>query len=161
MLSLNRFSSIPLTIVLSSTLIFQKYSTEDFILSPLRGNVIFASGMFGFCFSLESFAKKYCSLYGTVSLISNGHAFLSYSVFPLSHLSLYLIFSLFLFFSSSVSLSFSPSHAPLPLPLPNNAVFIFTLQAVALIRSSWQRDCGVICTCILKCVHLRRKIRAA
>ncbi len=32
---------------------------ERFRVSPLLGNVAFASGKFGFCFTLASFSKKY------------------------------------------------------------------------------------------------------
>ena len=33
-------------------------------MSPLRGNVAFASGMYDFCFTLDSFAKLYSDTHG-------------------------------------------------------------------------------------------------
>ena len=43
-----------------------KYSTTDtpVRVSPARGNVCFASARNGWCFTLETFAKKYCDYYG-------------------------------------------------------------------------------------------------
>ena len=39
-------------------------SADELVVSPLLGNVCFASSQFGFCFTLESFAKIYVDLYG-------------------------------------------------------------------------------------------------
>ena len=37
---------------------------EDLSVSPLKGNVCFASSQYGFCFTLQSFAKMYADTYG-------------------------------------------------------------------------------------------------
>ena len=42
-------------------------TAEDQIVSPLLGNVCFASSQYGFCFTLESFAKIYASHYGELA----------------------------------------------------------------------------------------------
>lgn len=46
--------------------IIQTYSTtEDYtIISPLLGNICFSSSLYGFCFTLESFAEIYAQAYG-------------------------------------------------------------------------------------------------
>lgn len=40
-------------------------SEESTIISPLLGNICFSSSLYGFCFTLESFAQIYVQTYGT------------------------------------------------------------------------------------------------
>jgi hypothetical protein len=50
---------------------FSVYSEglDDIVVSPLLGNVCFASSTYRFCFTLLSFAKLYTDTYGMISLI--------------------------------------------------------------------------------------------
>ncbi len=44
--------------------------TEKTVLSPLLGNVCFASSLYRFCFTLKSFSKIYSNHYGKLKPIS-------------------------------------------------------------------------------------------
>lgn len=46
--------------------IFRTYSEESEppLMSPLVGNVCFASSQYSVCFTLKSFAQLYCQIYG-------------------------------------------------------------------------------------------------
>jgi len=48
----------------NSLLSIYSEGTDDIIISPLLGNVCFASSQYRFCFTLQSFAKLYCDTYG-------------------------------------------------------------------------------------------------
>lgn len=49
---------------INSLLSMQAEGVDDTLISPLKGNVCFASSQFGFCFSLQSFAKLYADTHG-------------------------------------------------------------------------------------------------
>lgn len=50
---------------------FSTYSTEEtpYVVSPVLGNVCFASSLYGICFTLKSFAKLYSDTYPSVNYV--------------------------------------------------------------------------------------------
>jgi len=44
------------------------YGAEDLYVSPLKGNVCFASSQYSLCFTLKSFATIYADMYGDVNV---------------------------------------------------------------------------------------------
>lgn len=51
--------------------ILSTYSTDDksYLVSPVLGNVCFASSLYGFCFTLKSFASLYADTYPSVDYV--------------------------------------------------------------------------------------------
>lgn len=64
-----RLATNPAKKIVFKTLPYSTYGSADdnLMVSPVLGNVCFASSLYGFCFTLKSFAKLYADTYEGVS----------------------------------------------------------------------------------------------
>ncbi|KNC37314.1 hypothetical protein PFLG_02468 [Plasmodium falciparum RAJ116] len=51
---------------------------KDFLLSPLKNNVLFSSSIYGVFFTLKSFSKIYCNIYNVYNIDIDEFFFIFY-----------------------------------------------------------------------------------
>ena len=121
-------------IKLVNKLIFLSFSVysdgdNDYVMSPLIGNVCFASSQYRFCFTLYSFASLYVDTFGKIFNI------LCLQGTIMNNTKIMIFFFIF-------------CSALCTVPGYSESVLFLIFQVEALIQKILPSDCGEICTLI-------------